>query len=279
MIVIEFVILLLLGSIAAGLLGAIVGLGGGVIIVPVLTIFLGIDIHYAIGASIISVIATSSGAAATYVKDKMTNLRIGMFLELATTTGAVAGAAVAVYLNSNVLEIIFGSILLVSLIPLVRKIGEDIPPKQELKGIAKTLSLTGEYKELDGTKIQYNATNPKAGLSGMFAAGLVSGLLGIGSGTFKVISMDVAMKLPMKVSTTTSNFMIGVTAAASAGIYYLRGDINPLIAAPVALGILAGSVIGTRLLLRARNAVVRKVFAVVLALSAIEMVLRAFGVS
>lgn len=279
MIVIEFVILLLLGSIVAGLIGAIVGLGGGVIIIPVLTLFLGVDIHFAIGASIISVIATSSGAAATYVKDKMTNLRIGMFLELATTTGAVAGAALAVYLSSTILEIVFGSILLISLIPLVRKIGEEIPPKQELTGIAKTLSLTGEYKELDGKIIRYNATNAKTGLSGMFAAGLISGLLGIGSGTFKVISMDVAMKLPMKVSTTTSNFMIGVTAAASAGIYYLRGDINPLIAAPVALGILAGSLIGARLLVHARNATVRKIFAVVLALSAIEMVLRAFGVS
>ncbi|MDH2900413.1 MAG: sulfite exporter TauE/SafE family protein, partial [archaeon] len=258
--------------------GSIVGIGGGVVIIPILTIFFGVNIHFAIGASIISVIATSSGAAATYVKDKMTNLRIGMFLELATTTGAILGAAVAVYLNSMILEIVFGSILLVSLIPLVRKIGEDIPPKQELKGIAKTLSLSGEYNERDGSTIQYNATNPKAGLSGMFAAGLISGLLGIGSGTFKVISMDVAMKLPMKVSTTTSNFMIGVTAAASAGIYYVRGDIDPFIAAPVALGILVGSFLGTRLLLRAKNTAVRKIFAIVLALSAIEMILRAAGV-
>jgi uncharacterized membrane protein YfcA len=278
MIVIEFMALLLLGSLAAGILGSIVGIGGGVVIIPILTIFFGVNIHFAIGASIISVIATSSGAAATYVKDKMTNLRIGMFLELATTTGAILGAAVAVYLNSMVLEIVFGSILLVSLIPLVRKIGEDIPPKQELKGIAKTLSLSGEYNERDGSTIQYNATNPKAGLSGMFAAGLISGLLGIGSGTFKVISMDVAMKLPMKVSTTTSNFMIGVTAAASAGIYYVRGDIDPFIAAPVALGILVGSFLGTRLLLRAKNTAVRKIFAIVLALSAIEMILRAAGV-
>jgi uncharacterized membrane protein YfcA len=277
MLAIEFAILLFSGSIVAGALGAMVGLGGGLVVIPILTIFLGVDIHYAIGASIISVIATSSGAAATYVKDKMTNLRVGMFLELATTTGAVLGAAVAAYLNSTVLEIVFASILLVSLIPLVRKIGEEIPPKQELKGIAKTLSLTGEYKERDGRTIEYNATNTKAGLTGMFAAGLVSGLLGIGSGTFKVISMDVAMKIPMKVSSTTSNFMIGVTAAASAGIYYLRGDIDPFIAAPVALGIVIGSVIGTRLLLRAKNAAIRKIFSVVLALSAIEMILLAVG--
>lgn len=277
MLVIEFVILLFLGSIVAGAIGSLVGLGGGLVVIPILTIFLGVDIHYAIGASIISVIATSSGAAATYVKDKMTNLRIGMFLELATTTGAVVGAAVAAYLNSTILEIIFASILLVSLMPLVRKIGEEIPPRQELKGIAKTLSLTGEYTERDGRTIEYNATNTKTGLTGMFAAGLLSGLLGIGSGTFKVISMDVAMKIPMKVSSTTSNFMIGVTAAASAGIYYLRGDIDPFIAAPVALGIVVGSLFGTRLLLRAKNAAVRKIFAVVLAISAIEMILLAVG--
>src|SRR5579863_6505815 len=254
MIVLEFVIFLFLGSIIAGTLGSIVGLGGGLVVIPILIVFLNVDIHYAIGASIISVIATSSGSAATYVKDKMTNLRIGMFLELATSAGAIVGAAVAAYLNSMILEIIFALILLISLIPLVKKIGEEIPPKQELKGIAKTLSLTGEYKERDGRVISYNATNTKTGFSGMFAAGLLSGLLGIGSGTFKVISMDVAMKLPMKVSTTTSNFMIGVTAAASAGIYYVRGDIDPFIAAPVALGILVGSFIGTRILLRARNA-------------------------
>jgi len=277
LIIVEFVLVLFFASIAAGALGAMVGLGGGVIIIPILTILMGINIHYAIGASIVSVIATSSGAAATYVKDKMTNLRIGMFLELATTTGAIVGAAVAVYLNSTLLAIVFGSILLVSLIPLVREIGQEIPPKQELKGIAKKLSLQGKYVERDGTVVEYNATNTKVGLSGMFAAGLISGLLGIGSGTFKVLSMDVAMKLPMKVSTTTSNFMIGVTAAASAGIYYARGDVDPVIVAPVALGILIGSFIGTRLLMKVKNDTIRKIFAIVLAVSAIEMILRAVG--
>jgi uncharacterized membrane protein YfcA len=277
LIIVEFVLVLFFASIAAGALGAMVGLGGGVIIIPILTILMGINIHYAIGASIVSVIATSSGAAATYVKDKMTNLRIGMFLELATTTGAIVGAAVAVYLNSTLLAIVFGSILLVSLIPLVREIGQEIPPKQELKGIAKKLSLQGKYVERDGTVVEYNATKTKVGLSGMFAAGLISGLLGIGSGTFKVLSMDVAMKLPMKVSTTTSNFMIGVTAAASAGIYYARGDVDPVIVAPVALGILIGSFIGTRLLMKVKNDTIRKIFAIVLAVSAIEMILRAVG--
>lgn len=273
-----FTAFLFLGSVIAGLLGAMVGLGGGVILIPFLTILLGVDIHYAIGASIISVIATSSGAAASYVKDRTINLRIGMFLELATTSGAVVGAIVAVYVSSMILEAVFGTVLLLSLIPLVRKVGEEIPPKQELVGIANTLSLKGEYTERNGQDVKYNATNPAAGMGGMLAAGLVSGLLGIGSGTFKVVSMDVLMKLPMKVSTTTSNFMIGVTAAASAGVYFVRGDVDPFIAAPVALGILFGSLAGVRLLRRANNATVRKIFAIVLAVSAIEMILRAGGV-
>jgi uncharacterized membrane protein YfcA len=273
----EFIFIIFLASILAGTIGSVVGLGGGIIIIPILTIGLGVDIHFAIGASIVSIIATSSGAAATYVKDRMTNLRVGMFLELATTAGAIVGAALAAYANSMLLELVFGTVLLISLFPLVMKIGEDIPARPELRGIAKRLSLKGSYREIDGSAVDYNATRPGLGLLGMLVAGLISGLLGIGSGTFKVLSMDLAMKLPMKVSTTTSNFMIGVTAAASAGIYYARGDVNPLIVAPVALGILIGAFLGTRILLRARNPTVRKLFAVVLAVTAVEMVLRAFG--
>ncbi len=159
----------------------------------------------------------------------------------------------------------------------MRKIGEEYPPKQQLLGLAKKLNLRGDYIERDGKKIEYNATNPGKGLAGMLVAGLISGLLGIGSGTFKVLSMDLAMKLPMKVSTTTSNFMIGVTAAASAGIYFARGDVNPLITAPVALGILIGASLGTRVLVKAKNTAVRKIFALVLAGSAIEMIIRALG--
>jgi uncharacterized membrane protein YfcA len=277
MIVILFFLTLFVASIAAGALGSIVGIGGGLIVIPILTLFLGVDIHYAIGASIVSIIATSSGAAATYVKDRITNLRIGMFLEVATTTGAIIGAAIAAYLSAIVLEAIFGTILIISLVPLVRKIGEEYPLKQELKGLAKKLNLRGDYVERDGRKIEYNAANPGKGLAGMLVAGLISGLLGIGSGTFKVLSMDFAMKLPMKVSTTTSNFMIGVTAAASAGIYFARGDVNPLITAPVALGILIGASFGTRLLVKSRNTAVRKIFALVLAATAIEMIIKALG--
>jgi uncharacterized protein len=278
LILIEFLLILFFTSVFAGVFGSIVGLGGGVVVTPVLTLLLGVDIHFAIGASIIAIIATSSGAASTYVKDRLTNLRVGMFLELGTTAGAIVGAAIAAYTNSAFLELTFGSILLVALVPTVLKLGEDIPKNPELKGLSKRLKLTGNYSEPDGRLIEYNATRPKTGLFGMVIAGLLSGLLGIGSGGFKVISMDFAMKLPMKVSTTTSNFMIGVTAAASAGVYFARGDVNPLIVAPVALGILIGAAVGARLLVKARNPTVRKAFAIVLGLAAIEMILSAFGI-
>lgn len=278
MIVIEFILILFLVSIVAGVFGSIAGLGGGLVTTPILTLFLGVDIHFAIGASIIAIIGTSSGAASAYVRDRLTNLRIGMFLELGTTVGAIIGAAVAVYANSAVLELIFGTVLLVTLVPSAMKIGEDIPRNPELRGLAKRLGLSGSYTEPDGTVVHYNATRPKTGLAGMVVAGTLSGLLGIGGGGFKVISMDLAMKLPMKVSTTTSNFMIGVTAAASAGIYFARGDVNPLIVGPVALGILVGAAVGARYLVKARNPTVRKLFVVILGLAAVEMVLSAFGI-
>ncbi len=277
MLVIEFILVMFVISIFAGVFGSIVGLGGGVVIIPALTILLGVDIHFAIGASIVAIIGTSSGAAATYVKDKVTNLRVGMFLELASTAGAIVGAAVAAYTNSVALEAIFGGILLVTLIPTVTKIGEEVPKSPELKGLSEKLSLSGSYTETDGSVVKYNATRPVEGLAGTAVAGVLSGLLGIGGGGFKVLSMDLAMKLPMKVSTTTSNFMIGVTAAASAGIYFARGDVNPTIVAPVALGILIGAAIGARILLRSRNVTVRKAFAVVLAVAAVEMILSAAG--
>ena len=279
MFVVEFVAFLFLISIFAGVFGSVVGLGGGVVIIPVLTILLGVDIHFAIGASIVAIIGTSSGAASTYVRDKVTNLRVGMFLELASTSGAIAGAALAAYTNSTALELVFGGILLVSLVPTVMKIGEDVPKSPELKGMSKRLGLSGSYTETDGSTVTYNADRPAEGLAGTLVAGVLSGLLGIGGGAFKVLSMDLAMKLPMKVSTTTSNFMIGVTAAASAGIYFARGDVDPLIVAPVALGILIGAAIGARILLRSRNATVRKAFAVVLAAAAVEMILAALGVT
>jgi uncharacterized membrane protein YfcA len=278
LVIIEFLLILFFSSIFAGIFGSIVGVGGGVVIIPVLTLFLGVDIHFAIGASIVAIIGTSSGAASTYVKDKITNLRVGMFLELATAAGAICGAAIAAYIDSVALELIFGVILIIMLIPTVLKIGEDIPRAPELKGLSKKLGLTGSYTETDGSVVKYNATKPEAGLAGMAVAGVLSGLLGIGGGAFKVLSMDLAMKLPMKVSTTTSNFMIGVTAAASAGIYFARGDVNPLIIAPVAVGILIGASVGARILIRSRNPTIRKAFAILLAVTAVQMILSSAGI-
>lgn len=270
-----FFLILFGASAGAGVLGALLGLGGGVIIVPILTLMAGLNIHYAIGASIVSVIATSSGAAATYVRDKITNLRLGMFLEMATTTGAVIGALVAGVLPGRVLSIVFGLVLVHATWTLYRSRDEDLPQGVVGSRLATRLRLHGAYFDPAlNRRVDYQITGVPQGFGMMWIAGLISGLLGIGSGVFKVIAMDTMMRAPIKVSTTTSNFMIGVTAAASAGIYFLRGDIHPFIAAPVALGILAGTVVGTRLLLRLRGAAIRKVFLVVLVIIALQMIWR-----
>ncbi|BCL78743.1 DUF1634 and TauE domain-containing protein [Ktedonobacteria bacterium brp13] len=271
-------VLIFLASIVAGLLGSLVGLGGGVLIVPLLTIVFKFPIAFAIGASIISVIATSSGAAAAYVRDHLTNIRIGMFLEIATTIGAISGAFLAGLLAPNLLDIIFGVILLISAAPLVFKIGEEIPVGVKNDRLANWLHLSGSYPDHKlGRDIAYQVTRTPWGLAMMYVAGLISGLLGIGSGTFKVIALDSLMRLPIKVSTTTSNFMIGVTAAASAGIYFSRGDIPPLVAAPVAIGILIGALIGARLLANISNKLLRILFLLVLIVSALEMILHGVG--
>jgi len=275
---IDFFLILLAAALLAGMLGSLLGLGGGVIIVPILTLGLGVPTLFAIGASIVSVIATSSGAASTYVKDKITNLRIGMFLELATTTGAISGAVLTLSLVKTGLEgviyILFGIVLLLSVLPLLRQLGEELPTGVTPDAISRKLELNGEYHDLVLNKdVYYQATRSKLALSIMYVAGLVSGLLGIGSGVLKVVALDIGMKLPMKVSSTTSNFMIGVTAAASTGIFYLGGYINPFIAAPVVLGVVLGSTIGTRILVRSRNASIRKLFVPIIIILAIEMLL------
>ena len=272
--------LIFAGSVAAGLLGSLVGLGGGVLIVPLLTLLFGFPIYFAIGASIISVIATSSGAAAAYVRDRLTNLRVGMFLELATTTGAICGAFLAGLLAQNLLSVVFGVILLVSAAPLVFKLGEELPSGVKNDRLASWLHLNGSYPDHRlQREVSYQVTRTPLGLVMMYVAGLISGLLGIGSGTFKVLALDEAMRLPIKVSTTTSNFMIGVTAAASAGIYFSRGDIPPLVAAPVALGILLGALIGARVLARLSSRFLRLIFLAVILVAAIEMVLRGLGIA
>ena len=271
--------LIFVSSIAAGLLGSLVGLGGGVLIVPLLTLVFKLPISFAIGASIISVIATSSGAAAAYVRDHMTNMRVGMFLELATTIGAISGAFLAGLLAPGLLSIVFGVILLISAAPLLFKIGEELPQGVKNDRWANWLHLSSSYPDHHlGKNIPYQVTRTPFGLAMMYVAGLISGLLGIGSGTFKVLALDSFMRLPLKVSTTTSNFMIGVTAAASAGIYFSRGDIPPLVAAPVALGILIGALGGARLLSHLSNKTLRYIFLPVIAISALEMILHGAGV-
>jgi hypothetical protein len=260
---------LLLTSFFAGLLGALTGLGGGVVIVPVLALLFHVDLRYAIGASLISVIATSSGAAVAYVREGLSNVRIGMFLEVATTVGAVGGAYLATRISTPAIGIIFGVTLLYSAWSSFRE-----PPNETHhlpSGLAAKLKLSGDYSTKSGC-VSYVAQNVPAGFLIMFIAGILSGLLGIGSGAVKVLAMDHAMKLPFKVSTTTSNFMIGVTAAASAGIYLGRGYVAPGLAAPVMLGVLAGSLLGARLLVRIHVPVLRVVFAVVIVALGVEMI-------
>jgi uncharacterized protein len=274
-----FILEIFVAAIMAGLIGSFVGLGGGVLIVPLLTIAFGLDIRLAIGASIVSVIATSSGAAAAYVRDHLTNVRVGMMLELATSVGAVTGALVAAYLNARVLFFLFGIILILSILPTIKKLGENVSTGVINDGIASRLKLASTYPDRSsGTMVAYSVTNVPVGFGMMYIAGVVSGLLGIGSGALKVLAMDTAMHLPMKVSSATSNFMIGVTAAASAGIYFWRGDVIPIIAAQVALGVLIGAMVGAKMLVRFRNQTVRKLFLPVLAAVAIEMFLRGLGV-
>lgn len=266
----EFCLIIWAGSFLAGLLGALTGLGGGVVVVPML-IGLGVDIRYAIGASLVSVIATSSGAAAAYVKEGYSNLRIGMLLEVATTFGAVTGAFLAAsVLPTSAIAIIFGLALLASAYLSVRPRSESLKPDLP-DPLATKLRLDGSYPTPDGP-ISYHVHHVPAGFVLMYVAGILSGLLGIGSGAVKVLALDQAMRVPFKVSTTTSNFMIGVTAAASAGLYLHRGYIDPAVAMPVMLGILPGALLGTVVLNRANTKALRWVFALVIVALAIQMI-------
>jgi len=265
-------------SIAAGLIGALAGVGGGILVIPVLTIGFGVDIRLAVGASIVSVIATSSGAAAAYVRDRMTDMRVGMFLELATTTGAVCGALLAAVVAPAFLYVLLGVVLLSSAGMQVARLGEETPPTSPPSALAVRLRLESSYPDRRlGREVPYSARRIPLGFALMWIAGVVSGLLGIGSGVLKVLAMDGAMRLPMKVSSATSNFMIGVTAAASAGIYLSRGDVDPRIAAPVALGVLAGALVGARLLQHISNRAVRLVFLPVLVVVGLETIGRGLG--
>ena len=267
----EFTLLVAIGSLLAGLLGSLTGLGGGVVIVPMLTLLFGVDFRYAVGASLVSVIATSSGAAAAYVREGYTNIRIGMFLEVATTIGAIAGAALAGLIPTSVLAVVLGVVLLYSAFLAGRRDEEHVVVTPV--PLAQRFRLDGSYPTPDGDR-EYHVQHVRTGFGIMLGAGVLSGLLGIGSGAVKVLAMDQAMCLPFKVSTTTSNFMIGVTAAASAGVYFSRGDIDPFVAAPVAAGVLMGATLGSRLLGKLKGGVIRVVFVVVLLWVAAEMLLK-----
>jgi uncharacterized membrane protein YfcA len=266
-----FSLILLVTSLAAGLLGALSGLGGGVVIVPVLTIVFHVDIHYAIGASLVSVIATSSGAAAAYVREGFSNIRVGMFLEIATTLGALVGAWLTTQVPTHAIGFIFGLVLLYSAYVSLKAKHEEITTAPD--AMALRLGLKGSLPLGDGKEQPYVAQRVSAGFGLMWLAGVLSGLLGIGSGAVKVIAMDQAMRLPFKVSTTTSNFMIGVTAAASAGLYLKSGYLAPALVMPVMLGVLAGSLIGSRLLVRAHVRTLKVVFSFLIIAMGIEMII------
>jgi uncharacterized membrane protein YfcA len=265
-----FTLIILIGSYFAGLLGSLTGLGGGFIIIPLLTLLLHVDIHYAIGASLVSVIATSSGAAAAYVREGITNMRIGMFLEIATTAGAVTGAMLASYVPTHYIAILLGVILIFSAIMGLRKKAQEII--QEKNVWAEKLKLNGSYPGPDGT-VNYGVRHVGGGFLMMILAGILSGLLGIGSGALKVLAMDSVMRIPFKVSTTTSNFMIGVTAAASAVVYFQRGYIDPGISMPVVIGVLIGALSGSKILVHTQSSGwLRWVFAIVVFFLASQMI-------
>jgi hypothetical protein len=265
-----FTLILLIVSVTAGLLGSLTGLGGGVVLIPMLTLIFKVDIHYAIGTSLISVIATSSGAAAAYVKEGISNIRLGMFLELATTFGAITGAFLATYIATSWIAIIFGIILVISaLVSFIKK--EDHIVEGRGGYLAQKLKLSSTFPTSKGEQ-SYTVKNIIGGFLMMNVAGVISGLLGIGSGALKVIAMDNIMRVPFKVSTTTSNFMIGVTAAASAGIYLKRGYIDPGLSMPVVIGVLIGAFIGSKILFSAKTQSLKILFAIVILLLAVEMI-------
>ncbi|WP_183575140.1 sulfite exporter TauE/SafE family protein [Mucilaginibacter sp. X5P1] len=268
--VLVFTLIILIGSYFAGLLGSLTGLGGGFVIIPLLTLGLHVDIHYAIGASLVSVIATSSGSAAAYVREGITNIRLGMFLEIATTAGAMTGAILAVYIPTHYIAILLGVILIFSAVMSLRKKSEQIVKHKNQW--AEKLKLNSSYPTAQGT-VNYSVTKVGGGFVMMLFAGVLSGLLGVGSGALKVLAMDTIMRIPFKVSTTTSNFMIGVTAAASAVVYLQRGYIDPGISMPVVVGVLLGALSGSKILVHTQSSGwLRWVFAVVVAFLASQMI-------
>ena len=265
----QFSTVVFVGSAMAGFLGALTGLGGGMVIVPLLTLALGVDIRYAIGASLVAVIATSSGAAASFLRQGYANIRAGMLLEVATTAGALVGAGLTALLPGSAIALIFGLVLLASALSATKKsLVDGAEPGDKL---CESLHLSNTYP-CEGRMVDYGVRRIPAGFALMAGAGALSGLLGLGSGAVKVLALDRVMRFPFKVSTTTSNFMIGVTAAASAGVYLARGYIDPGLAMPVTLGVLGGAMAGSRVLMRAPVGLLRNVFRGVLLVLAVQMI-------
>lgn len=274
-----FLLSLFVTSVATGALGAMLGLGGGTLLVPILTIFFGVNLQYAMGASLVSVIATSSGAAAGFLWLGLSNIRIGLFLAVPTIVGALIGATLVGIVPARVLELIFGVAIGLAGLLTLRQPRLGAPATPEANPLAMSFALEGAYDDRAlGHEVRYRATAVKRTTGAMFGAGLLSGLLGIGAGAFTVLAMDSVMKLPMKVATATSNFLIGITAAASAGVFFGRGDVHPLIAGPVAIGVLLGAYVGTRLLVRLTNTTVRRLFLVVVFYLSLSMILRGLGI-
>lgn len=272
-------LLILATAVIAGLLGSMLGMGGGTFLVPIMTLFLGVPIRLAIGASIVSVIATSSASAAKFVKARITNIRIGIMLETGATLGALSGAYLVGILHPSVLFLIFGIVLLISTYQLILRRSLELPEPVTQDSISKRLCLSGSYYDTRlGFQVDYRATGAYKGWLVLYVAGALSALLGIGAGLFKVLGMDIFMKLPMKVSTATSNFMIGITAAASAGLYFARGDIDPAVAAPTALGVLMGASVGPWLTGRMKSTTIRTLFIPVLVYVGVTMMLKGMGV-
>ncbi|SDT60343.1 hypothetical protein SAMN05216490_4268 [Mucilaginibacter mallensis] len=274
MTILTFTLILLAGAYLAGLVGSLTGLGGGVVVIPLLTLVFHVDIRYAIGAALLASIANSSGAASAYVKEGITNIRLGMFLEIATTAGAVAGAVIAVYTPTNTIAILFGAILLFSAAMTIRKKNQEALTTGS--ALSLKLKLDSSYPTKEGP-VSYKLKNVGAGFSIMALAGIMSGLLGIGSGALKVLAMDSTMHIPFKVSTTTSNFMIGVTAAASAVVYLQRGYMDPGIAFPVVLGVLGGAFTGAKLLKRLDPKVLKYIFCLAISFVAVEMIYNGYN--
>jgi uncharacterized membrane protein YfcA len=270
---------ILIGGVMAGILGSLTGLGGATVLVPLLSLFYGIPIIFATGASLISTIATSAGSASAYTKHKIANVKIGIGLEIATTAGAIVGSLTVVAVDKAnatwIIYIIFGIVLLGSLIPTIQRSQSEEPLDKKPDWTTRVFQLTGHYYDSKlKRKISYSGVRWWLAEIIMFFAGVISGLLGIGSGALKVLGMDWAMNLPMKVTTTTSNFMIGITAATGSSIYWYEGYIQLFIAAATAIGVVIGAYIGSKILLKITNKDVRWIFFSILSFLGVEMLLK-----